>query len=201
MTAQMIIPRHSSPHRRAALVALFAIVATMAFGGVVLSGLALGGAGHSAGIHEGAVLAVGAPATTSFGSLTIQRVQTLDGLDPSAFDQGMTHGIGALVAPTDEQIQIDVTLVNSSDHAATLDPRQFQLRIVGTNDPVLVTGTTIMRLELPPRASIDGTLTFVAPRGGNHMSVEFQETADSALLSIPIGLLDQAPPGASPHTH
>ena len=58
-----------------------------------------------------------------------------------------------------------------------------------------------MRLELPPRASIDGTLTFVAPRGGTHMSAEFQESADSAVISIPVGQLDQAPPGASPHTH
>ena len=66
---------------------------------------------------------------------------------------------------------------------------------------VYPTGTTIMRLELPPRASIDGTLTFVAPRGGTHMSVEFQEAADSPAISIPGGQLDQAAPGASPHAH
>ena len=80
MTAQVIIQTHGSPPRRAALVTLFAVVATMAFGGVLLSAVALGGASHTETSSH--VLAVGEPAATSFGSLTIQRVQTLDGLDP-----------------------------------------------------------------------------------------------------------------------
>jgi hypothetical protein len=200
MTAQVIVSTHNPPERRPALFALFAIVVGLAVAGAVLAPAALIGAGHSEG-RSSSILAVGTPATTSFGSLTIERVQTIAGLDPSVFDNGMAHGIQGLVPTTEAQIQVSVSLVNSSDAPAKLDPRQFQLRVEGVADPVLVTGSTLMAVALPPKADIDATLTFVAPRGGARMSVEFLEMGQNALISIPVGQLDQAPPDAGQHSH
>jgi hypothetical protein len=202
VTANVIIPAHESLERRAALVGLFVVILGLAFAGAILADAALAGAGHAAAGHpDTSAFAIGVPATTSFGSLTIENVQTLDGLDPSVFDNGMAHGIQGLVATDQAQIQASVFLVNSSDRPARLDPRQFQLRVGGVADPILVTGSTLMPTELPSRASLEATLTFVAPRGGTRMSIEFQETAHSAVIAIPAGQIDQAPASAGQHSH
>jgi hypothetical protein len=200
MTAHVIVSGGDAPDRRAVLAALFTIIVGLAFAGAVLADSALRGAGHGAGGGVPAN-AIGVPASTGFGSLTVQSVDTLDGLDPAVFDQGMAHGIGGLVAADQAQVQVSVFLQNASGHAVKLDPRQFQLRLDGTPTPVPVTGSTLMSMELAPRASLEATLAFVTPRGGARMSFEFQEAAQGAVLAIPVGALDQAPPSAGQHLH
>ena len=194
MTMPLTAPRRPIP-----LLIILAAVSLLAINGLGLALTALGDAGSEANQHEAS--AVGHAVDTSFGTVTVEALETLPGLTSQELG-GVTHGIGNLVLSDSAQIQVSVAVVNGSRGTVAIDPAQFRLRVAGTTEPILPTGATIHPLRLKPDARVDATLTFVVPRTGNAIAVDYVDPASGAALTVAEGTVDQAPADAAgEHAH
>jgi hypothetical protein len=189
-------PRGLSLPQAVGGVAAAVLVALLAAAGGWLAILALaGGDGHQ---HPASV---GEAIPTSFGSLTVQPAQTLDGLTPEDLG-GVTHGVNNLVLSDSAQVEVSFLLVNAGDSGAAIDPDQFRLVVGGARDALAPTGSTMRPMTLAAGARVGASVTFVVPRTGAQMELRYADPGSSAPVSIPMGRLDQAPAdAASPHTH
>jgi hypothetical protein len=171
-----------------ALVALVVVVAALALHGVELAAGVL-----RAGPAAAPAPALGEPLSTSFGSLTVEHAQTIDGLTSGDMWNGMTHGIQSLVQPDEAQVAVAVYLANASGRAVPVDPGQFRLIVDGRSDPVAPTGTTVLPLSLMPGSGVRGTLVFVVPLGAARTSVTYLDPAGPP-ITVAVGVLGEAPP-------
>jgi hypothetical protein len=171
-----------------ALVALIVVVAAFSLYGAELAFGVL-----RAGPAAAPAPAVGAPLATSFGSLTVEHAQTIDGLTSRDMWNGMTHGIQSLVQPDEAQIAVAVYLANESGGAVPVDPGQFRLIVDGRSEPAAPTGTTVLPLRLMPGSGVRGTLVFVVPLGAARTSVTYLDPAGPP-ITVPVGVLGEAPP-------
>jgi hypothetical protein len=188
----------SSPRVAAAVVALVAVVALAAVGGW-LAILALAGPDQHA--HGSTAVAIGDEIATSFGSLTVQRADTLDGLTPADVG-GMTHGVSGLVLSDSAQEAVTVLLANTSSSQVLMDPEQFRLIRGDTGESLAPTGSTMRPMTLEPGANVGASITFVVPRTGMQMSFRYRDPGSAAEITVPLGRLDQAPASAGdPHPH
>jgi hypothetical protein len=190
--------RTSTPRIGVAVVAVVA-VALLAVVGGWLAILALAGSDGHAQAPRAA--AIGDQIATSFGSLTIQRSDTLAGLTSQDLG-GVTHGINDLVLSDSAQVEVSFLLVSTSSAEARVEPGQFRLVVSGTTDPLAPTGSTMRPLTLAPGARVAASVTFVVPRSGAQMSVRYTDPGSGAEISVPVGSLDHAPPAVGdPHAH
>jgi len=169
------------------LVALIFIVVVLSLYGAELSVGAFRG-----GDAQPEAPAVGASIPTSFGSLTVESAQTIDGLTSKDMWSGMTHGIQSLVQPDEAQVAVAVYLANDGERAVPVDPGQFRLVVDGRDDAIAPSGTTILPLRLHGGSGVRGTLAFVAPLGGARTSVVYMDPGGPP-ITIPVGRLDQPP--------
>jgi len=194
MTMPLTAPRRPIP-----LLFVLAAVSLLALNGLGLALTALGDAGSEANQHEAS--AVGHPVETSFGIVTVEALETLPGLTSQELG-GVTHGIQNLVLSDSAQIEVSVAIVNGPDGMVAIDPAQFRLRVAGTTEPVLPTGASIHPLRLKPDARVEATLTFVVPRTGNAIAVDYVDPASGQPLTVAEGTVDQAPADAAgEHAH
>jgi hypothetical protein len=186
----------TSPPRIAAALLAVVVIAALAVAGGWLALLALGA---SSG-HGGLAAAVGDEISTSFGTLTVERANTLDGLTAQDLG-GVTHGINGLVLSDSAQEEVSVLLTNTGGSSVRVDPDQFRLVVSETGKALAPAGSTVRPMTLDPGASLGASLTFVVPRTGAEMSVRYTDPGNAAQVSVALGRLDQAPANADPGLH
>src|SRR5205085_3930490 len=118
--------------------------------------------------------AVGQSVPTSFGVVAVQSADKIAGLTAKDL-AGVTHGIQDLIRPDQVQVQVAVELTNLRNHPVAYTSDQFRLASTKSSTPLSVVATSLQPNALQPKASIDGTLTFVAPRNGARLVVEFRD--------------------------
>ena len=197
--------RASDPHQfsvrgsRIALLTIANVVALLAAAGFVAACIALLPAQNDSvsGVGPG----VGDPAATSYGTITVQHVETIDGLTAQDLG-GMSHGIADLVETDEAQVLVSVLAVNDSDDPVFVEPGQFALLVEGSTEALVPTSSTVKPLELQPGASVEASVIFVAPLSGAAISVGYADP-DGSVVVIPAGGLGQAPAGdpTPPHGH
>jgi hypothetical protein len=144
----------------------------------------------------------GAPRTvdTSFGSMTVNGVDILDGL--SAKDLGgMTHGISGLVLSDKAQAQVLVTLTNTSKQPLAYDPDLFRLREGADGQPIAPIGSSPGSGTIPTGTSIDLLLDFVVSRTGADLFFDFADPGAAAPVVVPVGTTDIASPPDTGGSH
>ena len=192
-TTRRLGPRGS----RLAMLAVANVVALLAAAGFVAAYVALFPAqgGSVSGITPG----VGDTVATSYGTITVQHVETIDGLTTQDLG-GMSHGIADLVQTDEAQVLVSVLAVNDSDDAIVVEPGQFALFVEGSTEALVPTSSTVKPLELQPGASVEASVIFVAPLSGAAISVGYSDPNGSVVV-IPAGGLDQAPADATTDDH
>jgi hypothetical protein len=149
------------------------------------------------GDHAG----IGERTTSAFGFMTVQSVDVLDGLTAEDVG-GMTHGINDFVPADQAQIEVAVRLENISADAVRVDPGQFALAVAGSAATVRPTGATVRPMSLPARTTVDVSVTFVVPRAGGAMNLQYTDPVTGSRTDIPVGRVDQATGGeGGSHVH
>jgi hypothetical protein len=184
--------------RRAAPLLLGLVLGTIA--------LALAGAALAAGIiRTGDPAAGDAPALpagpfglaedipASFGVVAVEHVDKVSGTTSKQVG-GMTHGISGFVRPDQQQIQASVTLTNLTAAPVAYTPGQF--RLLAGGKPVTTFKSSFEAGELQPYAAIEGRLTYVAPRKGAKLELQFRDPGRSAPITIELGRTGRTPAGA-----
>ncbi|HSP27377.1 MAG TPA: hypothetical protein VLN74_02425 [Ilumatobacteraceae bacterium] len=182
---------------RIALLAVANVVALLAAAGFVAAYVALFPA-QGASV-SGAGPGVGDTVATSYGTITVQHVETIDGLTTQELG-GMSHGIADLVQTDEAQVLVSVLLANASDDPIFVEPGQFALLVEGSTDALVPTSSTVKPLELQPGASVEASVIFVAPLSGAAISIGYSDPTGSVVV-IPAGGLDQAPVGDTTDDH
>jgi hypothetical protein len=182
--------------RRPAPVTLVAIVFIAVVAALYGAQLAAG-AFRSSG-HGPASPAVGVPVAVSFGSVTVEQAQTIDGLTSRDMWNGMTHGISGLVHPDEAQVAVSVYLANDGAGGVPVDAGQFRLAVEGRDEAVPPAGGTLLPVRLLPGSGVRGTLVFVVPLGGARTSVVYNDPAGPA-VTVPVGALGEPPPDDPGH--
>ena len=149
--------------------------------------------GRARPIHG--LYAVGQSVPTSFGVVAVQYADKIAGLTAKDL-AGVTHGIQNLIRPDQVQVQVAVELTNLRNHPVAYAPDQFRLVSTGSSTPLSVFATSLQPNALQPEASIDGTLTFVAPRNGAKLVLEFRDQGRARPIRIDLGRIDRTPANA-----
>ncbi len=143
---------------------------------------------------------VGDDVATSFGVVAVEHVDRVVGPTAKALG-GVTHGIHSLVPPDEVQIQTAATLTNRLDHPIRYSPEQFALRVGRRRRSVRALSSSVLPGTLQPDASIDVTLSFIAPRDGSRMWMSYEDPGRSPPIVIDLGRLPAAPRSPSPGFH
>lgn len=148
-----------------------------------------GGTGESPGILR--------DASTSFGTVALRGVQKLP-----AFTAGqvavMDYGIRDAAPPVDNVlVQTSVALTNLLERPMDYSPDQFGLLREGSGGPVSLLGSTVRAGTLRPGASVAGTLSFVVPRDGSRLWLEFLDRQNVGPILLDLGRVDATPADAA----
>jgi hypothetical protein len=190
-------PQLSARGSRIALLVIANVVVLLAIAGLAAAFLALFPAPTDSVPDAGPI--VGEPVATSYGTITVEHIETIDGLTAQDLG-GMSHGIADLVETDEAQILVSVLAVNGSDEPVLVEPGQFALFVDGSTDALVPTSSTIKPLTLQPGARVEASVIFVAPLSGAEISVGYSDPGGSVLV-IPAGGLDRAPVGSTTNDH
>ena len=119
---------------------------------------------------------------------------------------GVTHGIQSLVPPDKVQVLTTVTITNTTRSVIRYTPAQFLLYATrgakpGPGDrPIHLARASVPPGALQPNASIDVTLTYMAPRNGSRLWVSFRDRAAPSGPLRPRTNGPDTPSGASTST-
>ena len=146
--------------------------------------------------HQPPAWTVGDEVPTSFGTVAIRNVSQLAGL--SADDlAGVTHGVGDLVPPDKEQVELSMIMTNTSNRAVNYSFQDEFKMVTSTGaDVSQLPGASAPTGKLSGSSSITTQLRFMAPRDGGALILEFREPGARHASRILIGATDQAPAGA-----
>ena len=175
------------------LLMIIGVVALMAVAGAVLGVSVITTPDDPA--HQPPGWAVGDEVPTSFGLVTVTTVSQLAGL--SADDlAGVTHGVGDLVPPDKEQVELSVVMNNTSTHAINYSFKdEFKLVTSTGGDVQQLAGASAPEGKLSGQSSLTTQLRFMAPRDGGALILEFREPGARHASRVLIGATDQAPAG------
>lgn len=132
---------------------------------------------------------------TSFGVVAVEHAAKLNGTTAKQTG-GVTHGISGFVAPDKVQVQASVTLTNLLDEPVGYDPRQFRLLHGKDRTAVGEVRSSVKPGTLQPDAAIDARLTFIAPRNGDKLWIEFTDPGAAKPILIDLGRTGKTPEGA-----
>lgn len=144
--------------------------------------------------------AIGQDVRTSFGVVAVESMSKSAGPTAKAL-AGVTHGIQNLVRPDRIQIDATVTLTNTTGRAVRYTPTQFSLYATRAGKPgsdarpIHLSRASVPPGTLQPQASVDATLTYVAPRDGSKLWIAFREPDTSAPALFDLGRIDRTPSG------
>ena len=185
---------------RAPIAALLAFAAAVCVAGALLTANLIATGAPATAPPPSGPFAVGDDVPTSFGVVAVEGVQKLNGVTAKAL-AGANHGIQNYVPPSKVQLQAYVTLTNLSDAPVEYSPRQFA--IVRQNGRLIPELSGSLRPgRLLPHASIDARLSFVAPRDGKRLSIEFKDPSRAKPIVIGLGRTSRKPAGIErSHVH
>ncbi|MBI3977738.1 MAG: hypothetical protein HY331_06090 [Chloroflexi bacterium] len=132
------------------------------------------------------VFGVGQMAPTSFGAVVVDHVEKIGGLTARDLG-GVTHGIPNLVAPDEAQVQVSVRLTNRRDRPVDYSPAVFRLGAGTSGQAIAAAGSSSRGGRLPPQASVEMTLTFVAPADDSRLWLEYRDPARAEPVLIDLG--------------
>ena len=186
-----------APRLLAATLVTAVVVAAMA-GGLLAGRLLLGSPAPVDVVEPGpAPLGIGQSVKTRFGVVAVEHAERLNGLTSKELG-GMTHGVQNFVGSDKLQLQVSATITNQLDHPVAYSPDQFRLLAGGKK--LKAVGSSIGAGTLQPDAAIDARLSFVAPRDGGRLLVQFTDPGRSQPIRIDLGTVDRAAPTES-HNH
>ena len=179
------------PAPRLLATTLVAAVLLAALAGSLLAGrLLLGSPAPVDVVAPGrAPLGVGQSVKTSFGVVAVEHAEQLPGLTSKELG-GMTHGVQNFVGSDKLQLQVTATITNQLDHPVAYSPDQF--RLVAGKKKLKPAGSSIAAGTLQPDAAIDARLSFVVPRDGGRLLVQFTDPGRSQPIRIDLGKVDRA---------
>jgi hypothetical protein len=168
---------------------VFLVISIAAIGGALAANLAGAQTPHS---HAGGAVGpfrVAQDVRTSFGFVAVEHAETLEGLTPKELG-GATHGIGSFVARDHALVQASITLTNTTQRPLRYTPRQFRLVATGRNGEakrIALAHATVREGVLQPDAAVDARISFVAPRNGSRLAIEFADPGAPEPLTILLG--------------
>jgi hypothetical protein len=156
-----------------------------------------GGAAGGSGAHH-----INDPVPTSFGTVGVEFVRSVDGVSHRALS-GASHGVSGLVDDAHAQIQTAVSLTNDLDKPVNFDTRQFRLLITAKGKTTTQTAATgdLPNTRILPHAAIQGHLSFVVPRSGSQLALEFTDPGTAKPILIQLGDAEFGPQPESSHSH
>jgi hypothetical protein len=190
---------------------MLAAVVVAAIGALLASDMLRTG-GDQAALPRDAAVAVRSPAAvgqdvpTTFGVVAVQSATKSAGPTARAL-AGVTHGIQSLVPPDKLQVNASVTITNLRPAVLRFTLAQFQLYATrrgrpGPQDrPIRIARGSVAPGTLQPDASIEATLTFVAPRNGSRLWMSFRDPGAATPILIDLGRTDRTPAGARDRYH
>jgi hypothetical protein len=195
-----------------AILAVVCSIGVAALGTYLAAGMFQDGRDAAALQRDGSVAlhgpaAIGRDVPTSFGVVAVEAMTKNTGPTAKSL-AGVTHGIQSLVPPNKLQVNATVTLTNLQKRLLHYSPAQFTLH--ATRGAKFTRGARSFRLvrsstgqgTLQPDASIEATLTFVAPRDGSKLWMTFNDPARAPPVVFDLGRTDRTPPGAlNQYTH
>jgi hypothetical protein len=192
------VPPQSRRTGLAAVLAGLAVVAGVTWG----SGLALdrisppdaGAAGGPGGYG------ITDPVPTSFGTVGVEFVRAVDGVTNRAL-KGGSHGVSGLVDPEHAQIQTAVSLTNDLDTPFAFKTSQFRLLVTANGKTAAQSASSgdLPNSRILPHAGIQGHLSFVVPRTGAQLALEFTDPGRAKPVVIQLGEAEFGPRAAGSH--
>jgi hypothetical protein len=168
-------------------------------GAVLAAGIVAAGDSHSASSVKPPILTgpfgTGQDVPTSFGVVSVEYAEKINGTTAKQTG-GQTHGISGFVPADKVQVQASVTLTNLLDQPTAYDPRQFRLLVGKDRKPVNEVRANIKPGALQPDAAIDARLSFIAPRNGDKLWIEFTDPGRAKPILIDLGRTGRTPEGA-----
>jgi Domain of unknown function (DUF4352) len=163
------------------------VVSVAVVGGMLAAGLGSEPHDHPAGATGPYRVAEDVP--VSFGFIAVEHSATLKGLTPKQLG-GAVHGIGTFVSRKNALVQASITISNTSTQPQAYSPRQFRLVATaadGTTSRIELAHATVRAGELQPDAAVDARLSFIAPRDGSRLALEFRDPGARAPVTILLG--------------
>src|SRR5262245_9183045 len=144
---------------------------------------------------------VGQDIKTSFGIIAVEYVKDLDGLSSRSMS-GATHGIPGLVDIQHAQIQAALAVTNRSAEPINfrIDEVALLVTIGGKTRILPPSGGDIPNTRILPDAGIEGHLSFVVPRKGANLTLQYNDPGRSDPVLVDLGKVDIAPAGSG-HEH
>jgi hypothetical protein len=197
----------AAPPRSGSSPSLRILVITVAAMAVAVVGVAYGsalaltilgpGAGVAAGVHH-----INDPVPTSFGTVGVEFVRSVDGLTHRALS-GATHGVSGLVDEDHAQIQTAVSLTNDLNKPIDFTTKQFRLLVIagGKTTAQAPSSGDLPNTRVLPHAGIQGHLSFVVPRSGARLQLEFADPGSAKPIVIELGNAAFGPQPDTSHSH
>ena len=180
-----------------ALVVVFAGVA-MAAGLVSTGGLTRPGllGGNAAATHQ-----IGDDVETSFGSVEVEFMRSVDGLSHRSL-AGATHGVPGLINTQHAQIQAALAVTNREQEPLQFGVDQVRLRVAyhGNTTVQRPTGGNLPDTRVLANAGIEGQLDFVVPAKGARLTLQFEDPGTGDPVLINLGRTNFTAAGTG-HTH
>jgi hypothetical protein len=184
----------AAPPRSLPLLLIVGAVALLAIVGAVLGVNVITTPDDPA--HQPPAWTVGDEVPTSFGVIAVTDVSQLAGLSANDL-AGVTHGVGDLVPPDKEQVELSMILSNTSNRAVSYSFQdEFKMVTSSGADVSQLPGASSPTGKLSGNSSITTQLRFTAPRDGGALILEFREPGARHASRILVGATDQAPEGA-----
>jgi hypothetical protein len=194
MTAMTIV----APNRRRTVIA--AVLALI----VVALGLARGADiafESTTGPSTGGGYGISDDVPTSFGIVAVEYIRAVDGVTHRALN-GASHGVSGLVDGDHAQIQTAVAITNTTAAPITYTSKQFKLLVTKAGKTTVQdpSGGDLPDMRIMPRAGIEGHLSFVVPRSGARLALQFTDPGQAVPIVIDLGAADFTRK-SDPHLH
>jgi hypothetical protein len=124
----------------------------------------------------------------SFGVVAVEHATKIPGLSKRSVASS-DHGIPGFVPQDRAQLELAVTLRNTTLEPVAYDPRQFAVRVAGQKQPVRLQAASVKAGRLQPHASVDATLRFNVPAKRRGMTVTFADPQRVPPARIELGRL------------
>jgi hypothetical protein len=149
-------------------------------------------------------LGLGQSVRTSFGAMTVAEATVDNGLSSEDLG-GMNHGVSSLVSSGFAEINVVVTLNNTSHHPVVVQAPQFRL-LTGRGDrvtgkPIPASVTTLAAGLLPGRSVIDARVTFVTATNGSQMWLQYTDPGLKTPVRVALGTTAKIAQVADAHKH
>jgi hypothetical protein len=139
-----------------------------------------------AGAELKASYAVGEDVPTSFGAMSVQHAERVDGLTARDL-AGMTHGVNGLVREKLMRLQASVTVTNLLDRPLRYTPQSFTLRTSKDGAPLKLTAASVKPGILEPDASIDLRIDYTAPKRAKRFWIDFADPGRAKPQTVTLG--------------